>query len=130
MAGGTAVVDYNSDLIRRRWIAEGLLKFKDKSFWQPYVGRSFGSVVYQSTNTNAKEGHTVVFDFDGEIVKGPVRGKQQAFGTGETKRKFSDKLTVDRWRFVVDNGDAFDGVAIGDLSITQHQDSRSKLASK
>jgi len=130
MAEGTAVVDYNSDLVRKRWIQEGLLKFKDKSFWQPYVGRSFNSIIYQATNPNAKEGHTVVFDFDGEIVNGPVRGKQQALGTGETKRKFSNKLTVDRFRFVVDNGDAFDGVNIGDLSITQHQDSRTKLARK
>jgi len=128
--GGTAVVDYNSDLVRKRWIQEGLIKFKDKSFWQPYIGRSFNSVIYQQTNPNAKEGHTVVFDFDGEIVAGPVRGKEQALGKGETKRKFSDKITVDRFRFVVDNGDAFDGVNIGDLSITQHQDSRTKLARK
>ena len=128
--GGTAVVDYNSDLLRKRWIAEGLLKFKDKSFWQPYVGKTFNSIVYQATDLNAKAGMTVVFDFDGEIVKGPVRGKQQAFGTGETKKKFSDKLIVERWRFVVDNGDAFDGAKIGDLSITQHQDSRNKLAAK
>ena len=130
MAGGTAVVDYNSDLVRKKWIQEGLIKFKDKSFWQPYIGRSFNSIVYQRTNANAKEGHTVVFDFDGEVVNGPVRGKTTAIGTGETKRKFSDKLTVDRFRFVVDNGDAFDGVNIGDLSITQHQDSRAKLATK
>jgi hypothetical protein len=128
--GGTAMVDYNSDLVRKRWIVEGLLKFKDKSFWQPYIGRSFNAVIYQATNTNAKEGHTVVFDFDGEIVAGPVKGKQKAFGRGETKKKFSDKITVDRYRFTVDNGDAFDGVNIGDLNITQHQDSRTKLSRK
>ena len=128
--GGTAVVDYNSDLVRKRWIQEGLIKFKDKSFWQSYIGRTINSIIYQQTNPNAKEGHTVVFDFDGEIVAGPVRGKEQALGKGETKRKFSDKITVDRFRFTVDNGDAFDGVNIGDLSITQHQDSRMKLARK
>lgn len=56
------------------------------------------------------------------------KGKDTAYGKGEKKKKFSDKITVDRYRLPVDNGDAFDGVDIGDLSITQHADSRTKLA--
>ena len=46
---------------------------------------------------------------------------------GEQKKKFSDKITVDRYRLVADNGDSFDAVNIGDLSISQHSDSRIKL---
>lgn len=46
------------------------------------------------------------------------------------KKKSAIKLTIERYRFPVDNGDAFDGIEIGDLSITQHNDSRTKLADK
>lgn len=128
MKRATAVVDYNSDLVRQNWLLEGLLQANSMSFTAPYTGGSFNSIVYQEVNTNAKDGHTVVFDFDGNITGKAVRGKETATGTGETKKKFSDKLTVDRYRWVVDNGDKFDGVNIGDLSITEHADSRAKLA--
>jgi ribosome modulation factor len=124
----TNIVDYNSDLVRKKWIREGLIKEASKSFFDGITGRSFNSVVYQAVNTNASDGHTVVFDFDGYLAGGPRKGKERAYGTGEAKKKFSDKITVDRYRYVVDNGDEFDGVNIGDLSTTQHSDSRSKLA--
>jgi len=82
----------------------------------------------QRNDTNASEGHTVVFDMDGNLAGKAYKGKTTAFGKGEQKKKFSDTITVDRYRIPVDNGDEFDGVNIGDLSITQHSDSRSKLA--
>lgn len=44
------------------------------------------------------------------------------------RKKFSDKLVVSDYRYVVDNGTKFDGKEIGDLSINEHADSRSKLA--
>lgn len=128
MAGGTGVVDYNSDLVRKKWMREGLIQASSKSFWSAYSGGSMDSIIYQENNISASEGHTVVFDFDGHLVGQAVKGKETAFGTGETKKKFSDKVTVDRYRFVVDNGDKFDGVNIGDLSINEHVDSRNKLA--
>ena len=128
MAGGTGVVDITSDLARKKWVSEGLIQAAAKSFWTPYQGNSMDSIIYQENNISASEGHTVVFDFDGHLVGQAVKGKTTAFGTGETKKKFSDTLTVDRYRFVVDNGDKFDGVNIGDLSINEHMDSRTKLA--
>lgn len=124
----TAVLSLTSDLKRKRWMREGMIQAASKSFWSPYTGMSKDSVVYQVNNTNAAEGHTVVFDFSGNIAGKPKKGKETAYGEGEAKRKFSDKVTVDRYRFVVDNGDEFDAVDIGDLNISQHSDSRSKLS--
>lgn len=123
----TGVVSLASDLVRKKWMREGLLQAASKSFWAPYTGSSMDSVVFQVNNQNASEGHTVVFDFDGNLSGKAVKGKDTAFGKGEQKRKFSDKISVERYRLVVDNGDEFDGVNIGDLSIHQHSDSRTKL---
>lgn len=124
---GTAVVAYASDLVRKRWMREGLIQAASKSFWSPYTSTDKKGVVYQENNENSGAGHTVVFDFDGNLSGKAVKGKDTAYGKGETKKKFSDKLTVERYRLVVDNGDKFDGVNIGDLSINEHSDSREKL---
>ena len=123
----TAVVDIGSDLERRRWMREGLVQAASKSFWGAYTGMSKDSVVFQANNENSGSGHTVVFDFDGNLSGKAVKGKDTAFGKGEQKKKFSDKMTVERYRLVADNGDKFDGVNIGDLSINEHSDSRNKL---
>jgi hypothetical protein len=124
----TAVVSLTSDLVRKRWLREGMVQAASKSFWSPMTGMTKDAVVYQVNNTNAKEGHTVVFDFSGNITGKAKKGKETAYGEGEAKRKFSDKITVDRYRLVVDNGDEFDAVNIGDLQISQHSDSRAKLS--
>lgn len=124
----TGMLPISSDLTRRQWIREGLVQAAARSFWAPYTGTTMDSIVYQVNNEGAGEGHTVVFDFDGNLSGKAIRGKDTAYGKGETKRKFSDKLVVDRYRLVVDNGDKFDGKTIGDLSINEHADSRSKLA--
>lgn len=121
-------VDINSDLERKKWVREGLVQGKSKSFWTPYTGMTADSIVVQANNLNAAEGHTVVFDYDGNLSGKAIKGKDTAYGKGEKKKKFSDKITVDRYRLPVDNGDAFDAVDIGDLSISQHADSRNKLA--
>ena len=123
----TAVVALTSDIKRKRWMREGLVQAASTSFWNTYAGNTKESIVFQANNSNAKEGHTVVFDFDGNLSGKAIKGKNTAYGNGEQKRKFSDKITVERYRLVVDNGDAFDGVDIGDLSINQHSDSRAKL---
>lgn len=121
-------VPLGSDLKRKKWVREGLIQSKSKSFWSPFTGQSADSVVYQVNKTDAAEGHTVVFDYDGNLAGKAIKGKDTAFGKGEQKKKFSNTLAVDRYRLVVDNGDKFDGVDIGDLSINEHSDSRDKLA--
>lgn len=123
----TGQVRLGSDLERKKWMREGLVQSASKSFWSPLTGTTADSVVYQAKNETAGDGHTVVFDFSGNLSGRAKKGKETAVGTGETKRKFSSKITVERYRLVVDNGDAFDGANIGDLTINQHTDSRSKL---
>lgn len=124
----TGVVKPGSDLERKAWMREGLVQAASKSFWNAFTGNNKNAVVFQAKNESAKSGHTVVFDYDGNLTGKAVKGKETAFGKGEQKRKFSDKLTVERYRLVVDNGDKFDGVDIGDLTINEHADSRSKLS--
>lgn len=124
----TAVVSATSDLVRKRWMREGLIQAASKSFWAPYTGLSMDSPVYQVNNESAATGHTVVFDYSGNLSGKAIKGKNPAFGNGEQKRKFSTTIAVDRYRLVVDNGDRFDAVNIGDLSIAEHMDSRAKLA--
>jgi len=128
MGGTTGVVSASSDLVRKSWVAEGLLQAKSKSFWAPYTGTSTESIVYQKNATGVKDGHTLVFDYSGNIAAEAFVGKEQAYGKGTSKKKFSDKITIQRLRWVVDNGDKFEGKNIGDLSINEHQDSRAKLA--
>jgi len=123
----TGIVKVGSDLERRKWMREGLIQKASMSFWNAYTGTSKDAIVFQANNENSGEGHTVVFDFDGNISGKAIKGKDTAFGKGEQKKKFSDKITVERYRLVVDNGDKFDGVNIGDLQINEHSDSRSKL---
>lgn len=123
-----AYISIASELKRKKWMREGLVQSKSMSFWSPFTGMTADSIVVQANNTNAAEGHTVVFDYDGNLSGKAVKGKDTAFGQGEKKKKFSNKLTVDRYRLVADNGDAFDAVDVGDLSLSQHADSRSKLA--
>lgn len=124
----TAVVSLSSELKRKKWLQQGLIQKASESFWAPMSGSSKNAIVYQENNTSAKSGHTVVFDYSGNTTGKAVKGKETAYGKGQSKRKFSDKITVDRYRIPVDNGDTFDGVDIGDLNITQHSDSRAKLA--
>ncbi len=125
---GTGTVALGSDIERKKWLREGLVQSASKSFWGPYTGNSSNAIIYQVNNEGAGDGHTVVFDYSGKISGKAVKGKDTAYGKGEIKRKFSDKITVERYRIPVDNGDKFDGVNIGDLSINEHSDSRSKLA--
>jgi len=125
---GSGQVALGSDLERKAWMDEGLVQAASVSFWGPYTGSTSDSIVYQENNISAKAGHTVVFDYSGKISGKAIKGKNTAYGKGEIKRKFSDKLTVERYRIPVDNGDVFDGVDIGDLTINEHSDSRSKLA--
>ena len=128
MADGTGKVAIGSDLIRKKWMREGLVQKAATSFWAPYKGTTKDSIIMQANLESADSGHTVVFDMDGNLSGRPVKGNTTAKGTGEQKKKFSDKVIVTDYRYVVDNGTKFDGKEIGDLSINEHSDSRSKLA--
>jgi len=125
---GTAVVLEGSDIQRQSWMSEGLAQAASESMWGPYSGMSRDAIVYQKNDLSKGAGHTVVFDWKGNLSQRAVKGKEQAVGKGESKKKFSDKLTVEIYRLVVDNGDKFDGVDIGDMTINEHSDSRSGLA--
>lgn len=125
---GTGKVPYGSDLIRKKWMREGLIQNSATSFWAAYKGTSKDSIIMQANLESADTGHTVVFDMDGNLSGKPVKGNTTAKGTGEQKKKFSDKVIVEDYRYVVDNGTKFDGKEIGDLSINEHSDSRNKLA--
>lgn len=127
MADGTGKVDIGSPLIRKAWMMEGLIQKARESWWAPYKGKTFDSIIMTKNDISAKKGHTVTFDFDGNLSGKPVKGNKTAKGTGEQKKKFSDTLKVSDYRYVVDNGTDFDGVEIGDLSINSHSDSRGKL---
>lgn len=123
----TGVVDYNSDLIRKGWMKEGLVQAAAKSFWTPLTGNSPQSVVYQKNDLNAGNGMNVVFDYDGFLDGEGFRGAEQAYGKGESKRKFSDTLSVEFGRYSVNNGRKFKAAEIDALDLTNHSDSRSKL---
>ena len=124
---GTAKVKMGSDIQRRKWLNDGLLNSASQSFWQPYTGGTSDSIVYQVNDESCSDGHTVVFDYSGKLTGRAIKGDDMAYGKGEVKRKFSDKITVAEYTIPVDNGKKFDGCDIGDLTINEHSDSRSKL---
>ncbi|RLA58787.1 MAG: hypothetical protein DRQ78_11475 [Epsilonproteobacteria bacterium] len=129
MAGNaTGVVQINSELIRKGWMLEGMIQEKSKSWWAPLTGMSRKSVVYQVTDFGAGNGHTVVFDYSGNLAGEGFEDKEQAYGKGESKRKFSDKLIVKRVRYAADNGDEYDAVNIGDLELSLHSNARELLS--
>lgn len=129
MAGNeTAFLDYDSDLVRKGWVKEGLIQTAAHSFWAAYTGNTGESVVYQKNMTSVAEGNNIIFDYDGYLTGEMALDREQALGKGEGKRKFSSSLKIRRGRIPVNNGDKFRGKEIGDLSITEHGDSRRKLA--
>lgn len=128
MSNPTAVIPIGSDLKRKAWIREGLVQAASKSFWTPYTGTSSEAVIYQKNDLNAGNGQNVVFDYDGFLSGEGFRGFEQAFGKGESKKKFSDKLNVEFGRYSVDNGNKFNAASIDATNLTEHADSRAKLS--
>ena len=124
----TGKVDYNSDLIRSKWMTSKLVSDRAHSFWNPYTGKTPTSIIYQVTDGGCSAGKTVIFDFSGKLTGAGFKGAESGCAIGETKRKFSDKLSVDMYSFYVDNGSKFNACLIGDLSLPQHSDSRSLLS--
>jgi hypothetical protein len=127
-ASGTGVVAYDSELVRKGWILKGLVQARSTSFWDGLTGMSEESVIYQKNDFAVKEGHEVHFQMDGNLVGEAHVDKEQAWGNSEQKKLFSDSLRVRRLRYSVDNGDKFDAKNVGDLSLAEHGDSRTKLS--
>jgi len=127
-ASGTGIVDYNSELVRKGWVLKGLVQAKSTSFWDGLTGMSEDAVIYQKNDFAVKEGHEVHFQMDGNLVGTAHVDKEQAWGKSEQKKLFSDSLRVKRLRWSVDNGDKFDAKNVGDLSLAEHGDSRTKLS--
>ena len=124
----TGALPITSKLVRNTWMKEGLVQAQSQSFWSPLKGTTLDAIIVQSQTSTADDGHTIILDYDGNYAGGARKGKEKAYGYGGVKLKFSDKLTSERLRYPINNGDKFDGVNIGDLSINEHSDSRSKLA--
>jgi len=124
----TGKLDIKSKLTRNAWIKEGIVQKQSKSFWSPFKGKTLDAVIVQQQTSTASAGHTLVMDYDGNFAGAARTGKEKAYGYGGVKLKFSDSMTAKRLRYPINNGDKFDGVAIGDLSINEHSDSRSKLS--
>ncbi len=127
-ANDTGIVAYDSELVRKGWVLKGLVQARSTSFWDGMTGMSEESVIYQKNDFAVKEGHEVHFQMDGNLVGIAHVDKEQAWGNSEQKKLFSDSLRVRRLRWSVDNGDKFDAKNVGDLSIAEHGDSRSKLS--
>lgn len=124
----TSVVAYDSPLVRKKWLKEGMIQKASTSFWSQYTGMGNNNIVVQKNDISKSDGHEITFDLRGNIAGRAIKGKDAATGKGEAKRKFSDSIRVERYRIPVDNGDVFDGVNVGDLRSSQHSDSRDLLA--
>ena len=123
----SGVVSYGSKLERQDWTKKGLIQEQHKSFWSAFKGTTIESVIVQSQTSHADKGHTIVMDYDANYAGAARKGKEKAYGFGGVKLKFSDTLTAERLRYPINNGDKFEGVNIGDLSINEHTDSMQKL---
>ncbi len=124
----TGILRYGNVLERKQWMVEGLLQKASKSFWSGLIGNTKDSIIYQKNDLNAGKGQTVIFDYSGNHVSAGFRGKEQAFGKGKSKLKFSDSLTLEYGRYTVDNGMEFDAAAIGDIALSTQENSRDLLA--
>ncbi len=127
-ASGTGIVAYGSELVRKSWMLRGLVQAKSTSFWDGLTGLSEDAVIYQKNDFAVASGHEIHFQMDGNLVGEAHVDKEQAWGNSEQKKLFSDSLRVKRLRYSVDNGDKFDAKNVGDLSLAEHGDSRTKLS--
>jgi len=107
---------------------KGLVQARSTSFWDGLTGMGEDAVIYQKNDFAVKEGHEVHFQMDGNLVGSAHVDKEQAWGNSEQKKLFSDSIRVRRLRWSVDNGDKFDAKNVGDLSLAEHGDSRTKLS--
>ena len=119
----------NSASVRRKWIKDGIVNESlYSSFWTMFTGKSFQNPVYMVQDTKQDDGHTVIFNFRGTSDGPATKGDDRLYGNEEDKRMFSDQVTVNRYRFGLNNGTKYDAVTAGDLSLALHSDARKYLA--
>lgn len=124
----TGVLAYDSILNRQAWIKDGIVKARDKSFWAFAESTDRDAIIRQKQLNTATEGLQIVFDYSGALESFGVKNKETAIGKGEDKKRFSDHVTVDMWRFPVKNGVEFDLAASADLNSFAHNDSKRLLS--
>ncbi|MCI4437402.1 MAG: DUF4043 family protein [Ignisphaera sp.] len=127
-SSSTGVVAYNSHLVRKGWMLQGMVQAASTSFWDGMTGTSEDSVIYQKNDFSVSEGQNVIFQMDGNLASEGHVDQEQAWGNSEDKKLFSSSLTVRRIRWSVNNGDKFDAKNVGDLALAEHGDSRTKLS--
>lgn len=125
--GTTSILDYNSDLIRRQWIKDGVAEARKSSFWDFAMGKGADAIIRQKRMKTATEGHNIIFDYQGALEGTGFKNKETAYGKGESKKRFSDRVTIDMWRFPVYNGTKWDATKSANLNSTEHSDSRRLL---
>lgn len=127
----TTALNRTSELLRRKWMRQGLLDASMGSYWTAYTGGTQDSIIHLVKNPAANnEGTRVVFQHNAQLSAPPVEGRQTAFGTGEEKKQYANTLEVKRYRFTADNGDRFNGTTYGSASLNEHSNSRDLLAQK
>lgn len=117
-----------SDLIRKKWITDNLIKESPNSVFSSYTGDSARSVIHVEKDSTAAHGHTIVFEAKGDTSNKPIYGDDQSTGKGEIKRKYSTTTTVGKYRFIVKNSTPFDAVTAGDLESKEHSESIASLS--
>ena len=128
MPTGNAYVQPGDPLIRNKWVREGMLQAASRSHWAPYTSNGAGGIIQIKTDFMAKRFSQLTFDYDSFIAIPAKQGKEVVRGTGRVKWKFSDRLTIDRYRWAINNGDKFDAMDIDAQDLTAHGDSIAKLA--
>lgn len=129
MDAQTGFISPGSPLERQKWVLDNLRDRAQFSFTNGLVGNNSRSVIHQINETGAKNGHRTAFQNRGQTLGNWKKDQEVVRGTGENKQLYSDMVEVARWRTEVNNGDQFDGVNVGDLSLTQHQDAVADLSS-
>jgi len=124
----TAKLPITSKLVRNTWVKKGLVQKQSLSFWSPLKGTTLDACIVQSQTSSADDGHTIVMDYTGNYAGAARKGKEKAYGYGGVKLQFSDKITSERLRYPINNGDAFSGKEVGNLAITEHANSISLLS--
>lgn len=129
MDAQTGFISPGSPLERQKWVLDNLRDRAQFSFTNGLAGDNSRSIIHQINETGAKNGHRTVFQNRGQTLGNWKKDQEVVRGTGENKQLYSDMVEVARWRTEVNNGDQFDGVNVGDLSLTQHQDAILDLSS-
>jgi len=119
-----AKLSYTNTLKRQGWVKDKLLSAVETSKWAPYTGNSSAAIVYSKTDSSCGAGgHVTNYDYKQYVRAKAIKGDQRIYGKGVQKRKFSARLQIEEWSFTVENGRAFEGCDVNDLSNKEHGDS-------